>query len=347
MMSAANRWYVLGGSALVGGLLVGTFAPLISLQRSAAVASPEQAAVFPDIASHWAQPFIRPLTQDGILAGYPDGTFRPEETMARDEFAAVLRQAFNQEPERRIASGSVYQDVPADHWAVDAIEEAYEMGFMNDYPGGYFRPDDAVIRVDVLSSLAKNLELDAAVEEDTPTAAATTTTPTEQPVAQQPAPATRQAQRRAFMMPMAMTSLMQPFVTPTQRNRTAPNNNAQTAAAPTDGAQTAAAPTAAATSTQTAPPSADASTIVSNQYVDANEIPEGAVTGVADATQAGIVVNYPEPQVLGPNRPATRGEIAAFIHQALVQQGRLAPIAEGEVNNYIVNTAGPEGAAGQ
>ncbi|ARV60865.1 hypothetical protein BZZ01_21595 [Nostocales cyanobacterium HT-58-2] len=57
-------------------------------------------------------------------------------------------------------------------------------------------------------------------------------------------------------------------------------------------------------------------------YSDRNTIPNYARTAVATATQNKIVVNYPEPKRLEPNREATRGEVAAMVYQALVAIGR-------------------------
>ncbi|MGF1675894.1 MAG: S-layer homology domain-containing protein, partial [Rivularia sp. (in: cyanobacteria)] len=43
-------------------------------------------ARFPDITNHWARPFIEALARRGILNGYPDGTFRPDNSVTRAEF---------------------------------------------------------------------------------------------------------------------------------------------------------------------------------------------------------------------------------------------------------------------
>ncbi|MBD6617091.1 DUF1565 domain-containing protein [Komarekiella sp. 'clone 1'] len=53
-------------------------------------------------------------------------------------------------------------------------------------------------------------------------------------------------------------------------------------------------------------------------YSDRQAIPEYAQTAVATATQQRIIVNYPDPKLLEPSRPATRAEVAAMIYQALV-----------------------------
>ncbi len=61
-----------------------------------------------------------------------------------------------------------------------------------------------------------------------------------------------------------------------------------------------------------------------------------AVDDVAATTAAGIVVNYPDRRMLNPTRPATRGEVAAIIHQALVSQGKAVPIADPSASQYMV-----------
>ncbi|BAY65666.1 hypothetical protein NIES22_57730 [Calothrix brevissima NIES-22] len=260
--------------------------PLIFANPQAAVAQ-NSGANFPDTKNHWAQPFIERLAERNIITGYPDGTYRPNESVDRDEFAAIIRQAFNQNQERKIASGSVYKDVPTGYWAAPAIEEAYEMGFMHGYPGEYFRPKQPVSRVEALVSLAQNLNL---------------TTPVTTQIS------TPQTKRKQLLFPIGMTNLMQPLMSAQAVYKTA-----------------------AASS-----PPVPASGVVS-YYQDAQNIPQYAVDEVAEATKAGIVVNYPNPKVLNPTKPATRGAIAAFIYQALVNQGRLQPLPSNiQAANYIV-----------
>ncbi|QUY44336.1 S-layer homology domain-containing protein [Acaryochloris marina] len=73
------------------------------------------------------------------------------------------------------------------------------------------------------------------------------------------------------------------------------------------------------------------------RFYDAAQIPNYAKPGVAAATQRNIPVNYPNAANLNPNQQATRADIAAFIYQALVSQGRLAPIGSNfPASQYIV-----------
>jgi S-layer homology domain len=293
---------ILGVTMLVVGLMAGAIAPYLATAQVPASPNSTAKTSFPDTQNNWAQPFINALAQRKIVTGYPDNTFRPEKSVARDEFAAILRQAFDTDPERQIASGSTYKDVPKGYWAANAIEEAYEMGFMDGYPGGVFRPKQPVTKVQVLTSLARKLNLPA-----TDPAAATPAPTTE--------PRTNMRAKTPMMFPLAIMSLMQPFVT-------APANAAAAVTPPT-----------AATGNPPQPPVA---IVASKYYQDADRIPQNAVKDVAKTTAAGIVVNYPNRRILNPNKAVTRGELAALIHQALVSQGQITPLPANSATKYIV-----------
>jgi len=58
-------------------------------------------------------------------------------------------------------------------------------------------------------------------------------------------------------------------------------------------------------------------------YKDTKDIPDYATDKVAAATANGLVVNYPNTKILAPNKEATRSEVGAMVHQALVQMGKL------------------------
>ncbi len=77
-----------------------------------------------------------------------------------------------------------------------------------------------------------------------------------------------------------------------------------------------------------------------NIYRDASTIPEYARESIAAATQRNLVVNYPVVENLNPSKIATRADAAAFIYQALVSEGVLAPISSRlQASNYIIQVA--------
>jgi hypothetical protein len=48
-----------------------------------------------DIKGHWAEPFIQGLFDKGLISGFNDGTFKPDDKMTRAQYAALLVKAFN------------------------------------------------------------------------------------------------------------------------------------------------------------------------------------------------------------------------------------------------------------
>jgi uncharacterized surface protein with fasciclin (FAS1) repeats len=76
---------------------------------------------------------------------------------------------------------------------------------------------------------------------------------------------------------------------------------------------------------------------VATYFTDASTIPSYAVEKVAAATNANLIVNYPEIKVLNPQAALTRAEAAAHLYQALVKLGQVQPLASNvPAANYIV-----------
>ncbi len=61
-------------------------------------------------------------------------------------------------------------------------------------------------------------------------------------------------------------------------------------------------------------------------YSDRSQVPAWATRQLVAATEAGLVVNYPDPAQLAPNKTATRAEVAAMLHRALVYTGYLQDV---------------------
>lgn len=145
-----NRWQSSTAALMALSVTAGTVAPFL-------VASPSLAqTTFSDVSSnYWAAQFIQQLSQRGVIAGFPDGSFRPEEPVTRAQFAAMVNKAFQKTPQRQ-AIGFV--DVPSNYWASSAIQQAYTIGFLSGYPGNRFEPNQAIPRQQVLVSLANGLQ---------------------------------------------------------------------------------------------------------------------------------------------------------------------------------------------
>jgi parallel beta-helix repeat protein len=109
-----------------------------------------------DIRGHWAFGFIDRLVNQGLISGFPDGTFKPEAPMTRSQYAAILAKTFDL-PLKRPAIA--FADIPAGFWAGTAIAKAYQMGFISGFPDGTFRPNQNLTRVQAIVSLVSGLGL--------------------------------------------------------------------------------------------------------------------------------------------------------------------------------------------
>ena len=90
----------------------------------------------------WSYNAIMYLTNLNVLSGYPDGSFKPAQTMTRAEFASVISRYAN------LTSSTVspYSDIAEDHWARDVIAKVTSRGFFTDDENGYFGPEVALSR---------------------------------------------------------------------------------------------------------------------------------------------------------------------------------------------------------
>jgi S-layer homology domain len=110
---------------------------------------------FTDLDRHWAKACIEQLADRNIVQGYPDRTFRPDGTVTRAEFTALLFTVFPNAQGHR--PPLTFADVPETHWAKTAVEWAYQRGFMSGYPDQTFRPDQPIPKVQAIAVLASAL----------------------------------------------------------------------------------------------------------------------------------------------------------------------------------------------
>ncbi|MGV2827206.1 S-layer homology domain-containing protein [Myxosarcina sp. GI1(2024)] len=259
--------------------------------------------IFPDLpADYWANPFIQKLAERNIVVGYPNGNFKPQQPIERDEFAAMIHQAFERESKREISSASKFQDVPENYWAEMAIAEAYETGFMQTTDENNFSPNLPVSKTDAIVALTTGLEMSFTERQDLLT--------------------TRLAAKRSKVtnnrlpFPLASTAIMTPVMSLASIEIMAPF--ALIDSLPRDIELSALA-------------------TVEVYYEDADSVPNQVIDNIAVATKRGMVVNYPRPKYLEPDRSLSRGAATALVHQALVSIDKLPPLAgTTDASKYIV-----------
>jgi hypothetical protein len=108
-----------------------------------------------DVSSkHWALGYIEAVTKSGIFKGYMDSTFHPNEPITRAELATVI---FNYLHLKNIAPSKVHFTDLTNHWAVNYVEEIYRFKLIQGYSDGSFRPNNNIIRAEVVTMINRML----------------------------------------------------------------------------------------------------------------------------------------------------------------------------------------------
>lgn len=135
----------------------------LSLMITASTACAADEA-FSDIEGHWAENAILKLKDMDILSGYPDGTFKPDGSVTRAEFAKIITTAFNLD-EKVTLEG--YTDLDSTAWYYPYVEYAAEyipvyalpVGYETNIPytdnSGGFLPSVNAMRMHVAEALVK------------------------------------------------------------------------------------------------------------------------------------------------------------------------------------------------
>ncbi|MBQ2645294.1 S-layer homology domain-containing protein [bacterium] len=194
--------------------MTGAAAPLVS--------------AFEDVPSgFWAGCDINKLTENNIIAGYPDRTFKPNLPVSRAEMATLTVKGFNL-LNSEAKSHKTFRDVPKNFWANKMINKAVANGLMEGYNDTMFKPNKPVTRAEAFTILSKGISC-----------------------------------------PMTLCEANE----------------------------------------------------ILNKYCDADQVPEWAKISVAKAIQAGALSDSPKPDMINPNKDASRAEIASMLENIRVSLG--------------------------
>jgi uncharacterized surface protein with fasciclin (FAS1) repeats len=199
-----------------------------------------------------------------------------------------------------------FADVPADYWALPFIQALAARNVIVGYPDGTYKPDQPVTRAELAAMFQKAFTLN--------------------PVRQLPAEGFRDVPANYWAAPAIRAAYEAGFLSGYPNNLFGPNQTVSKADAIT-----------AVASGLNLTPSGSVEQTLANTYVDAGQIPSYAVNQVAAATQANLVVNYPDVKTLNPQGGLTRADAAALLYQALVRLGQVQPLPSNvAAANYIV-----------
>ncbi len=101
-------------------------------------------------------PYIRDMKELGISTGYSDGTYRPDESLNRCGAAIFMVRALGRDP--HYSDGyEPFSDVPVSHPCYQHTRDLYELGIVNGYSDGTYRPDDPISRAGMVMIAVRGL----------------------------------------------------------------------------------------------------------------------------------------------------------------------------------------------
>ena len=106
---------------------------------------------FSDIQGHWAKEYIEYWVGKGVINGYADGTFLPNNQMTRAEVCKVLMMAYEM-PQDVESLG--FTDVAANSWYYTYVNACAAFGAVDGYPDHTFRPDGKITRSEAVKMIA-------------------------------------------------------------------------------------------------------------------------------------------------------------------------------------------------
>jgi N-acetylmuramoyl-L-alanine amidase len=106
---------------------------------------------------------IQQAVQIGFIAGFENGTFRPQQTLTREQLVSMVLGALQKLPDVNLTipatvAANPYSDVSASRWSAARIAFARDKNIVSGYQDGTFRPNQTVTRAEMIVVLEKAAE---------------------------------------------------------------------------------------------------------------------------------------------------------------------------------------------
>lgn len=128
-------------------LTIGFIFQAIPVSATNQIQRMEQKASFTDVTNdYWANESIKKIAEAGIINGYPDGTFRPEGTVTRAEFVAIINgvMGYNEGVVK-----TSFKDIKKEAWYYKSLLIAEKQGYIAGFSDGTFKPNDKITKEQV------------------------------------------------------------------------------------------------------------------------------------------------------------------------------------------------------
>jgi len=112
---------------------------------------------FTDVAGHWAEVYIRYLGSAGLIAGFPDGSYKPDAPVLRAQLAKLLVASLGYGPgdlpPAPTSPECNFTDVSDSDWFAGWVRKACQLGIMVGVGGNKFAPQDPVTRAQAVTAV--------------------------------------------------------------------------------------------------------------------------------------------------------------------------------------------------
>lgn len=137
----------------MGKKIRSTVTGLLGVSMALGTVSGVQAQSVKDISGHWAEQKIQKWLDEDNLKGYQDGSFKPNQTITRAEFVAMINRLFGYTETAEID----FKDLNTQNWAYKDIAAAVKAGYVKGYENQTIRPGAPVTRQEAAVIVAKIL----------------------------------------------------------------------------------------------------------------------------------------------------------------------------------------------
>jgi hypothetical protein len=131
--------------------------------------------LFEDIDGHDYDYAIEYVANRGIVEGYDDGTYRPDNLINRAEFTKIIVEALYDEEDYEefdlpdevgsYEHADCFFDIPVDQWYEKYVCFAKSQGIIGGYPGGDFQPGSEINYIEALKVVLRAYESVGLIEE--------------------------------------------------------------------------------------------------------------------------------------------------------------------------------------
>ncbi|WP_391574829.1 S-layer homology domain-containing protein [Cohnella sp.] len=110
-----------------------------------------------DIAGHWSEKSLLKAWEMKLIKGYPDQSFKPNQSLTRAEFSVLLMRALQATGDDNALDFTDQTQIGA--WARSEVAKAVEAGIIRGYDDGSFRPGETITRAEMAVMISRALKL--------------------------------------------------------------------------------------------------------------------------------------------------------------------------------------------